>query len=247
VPESIFTDLHSLGDRLTKNRSGLSKPKQNHFSEDGFVTDPVVKQGESEGRTSLSLLERVQEHDRASWERFVALYGPMVYGWCIRAHLQPADAADVGQEVFASVARSIGGFRHDRPGDSFRGWLFTITRNKIRDRPKRPGADGIGGSDAQQTLAQLPAESLDEADSISDSGPVSEKKLLCRRAMELLQVEFEPRTWEAFWRSFVEMQAPADIASDLGMSVNAVYLAKSRILRRLREEYAALVDLALAK
>jgi RNA polymerase sigma-70 factor (ECF subfamily) len=192
----------------------------------------------------MSLLQRVRTRDPAAWERLVALYGPMVYGWCLRSGLQPADAADVGQDVFAAVARAIDGFRHDHEGDTFRGWLFTITRNKIRDRPQRPGGTGAGGTDAQRRLAELPSEQPDEFIPMADSDRVTEKKALCRRAVELIRVEFEPRTWEAFWRAFVDMQAPADIAAGLGLSVNAVYLAKSRILRRLREEYAALVDLA---
>jgi RNA polymerase sigma-70 factor (ECF subfamily) len=168
----------------------------------------------------------------------------MVYGWCLRAGLQPADAADVGQEVFAAVARAIDGYRHDREGDTFRGWLFTITRNKIRDRPQRPGATGAGGTDAHRRLVEIPEEQSDEFIPLTDSDRASEKKGLCRRAIELIRVEFETRTWDAFWRAFVDLQAPAEIAADLGISVNAVYLAKSRILRRLREEYAALVDLA---
>jgi RNA polymerase sigma-70 factor (ECF subfamily) len=168
----------------------------------------------------------------------------MVYGWCLRSGLQPADAADVGQEVFAAVARAIDGYRHDREGDTFRGWLFTITRNKIRDRPQRPGAVGAGGTEAQRRLVEIPAEQSDDFIPMTDSDRASEKKALCRRAIELIRVEFEPRTWDAFWRAFVDMQASAEIAADLGISVNAVYLAKSRILRRLREEYAALVDLA---
>ena len=83
--------------------------------------------------TSPTLLASVKAEDRAGWTRLVSLYGPLVYRWCRCAGLQPADAADLGQEVFCAVARNISNFRRDRPGDSFRAWLHTITLNKIRD------------------------------------------------------------------------------------------------------------------
>src|SRR5258708_36610594 len=148
----------------------------------------------------------------------------MVFGCSLRARLQPADAADVGQEVFAAVARGIQGFRHDREGDTFRGWLYTITRNKLRDRSSPPGATGVGGSDAQQRLAELRAEEPDDAFSNSEANEANEQKALCRRAIELVRSEFETHTWDAFWRAFVDGEAATDIASDLGISINAVYL-----------------------
>jgi RNA polymerase sigma-70 factor (ECF subfamily) len=168
----------------------------------------------------------------------------MVYNWCLRAGLQPADAADVGQEVFAAVARSIDGFRRDRLGDTFRGWLYVITRNKVRDWAAARHVVGVGGSDQQRRLAELPAEQPDESGASDDA--VNERKALCRRAVECIRGEFEPRSWQCFWRAFVDGHTPADIASDLGITVNAVYLAKSRILRRLREGFAALGDFGLA-
>jgi RNA polymerase sigma-70 factor, ECF subfamily len=204
------------------------------------VTDSSVDP--SGTHTSLSLLERVRARDQAAWERLVTLYGPMVYGWCTRAGLQAADAADVGQEVFTAVARGIDRFRHDRPGDTFRGWLFTIARNTIRSWYLQSGGAGVGGSDAQRWLAQLPAE---EPASSADEQE-NEAQALCRGAIELVRGEFEPVTWQAFWRAFVDGHRPADIACDLGISANAVYLAKSRVLRRLREEFAALVDFGIA-
>src|SRR5262249_13628327 len=155
--------------------------------------------------------------------------------------------ADVGQEVFAAVARGIDTFRHDREGDTFRGWLFTITRNKLRDRSAPPGGVGAGGSDAQQRLADLAVEPPEDTPFTPTCDEPNERKLLCRRAIEIVRVEFEVRTWEAFWFSFVDGRAPADVAADLGLSVNAVYLARSRILQRLREEFAALIDLGVVE
>lgn len=203
------------------------------------MTDPGVNPGESESGTSPSLLERIRAHDRAAWERLVALYGLMVYGWCLRAGLQPADAADIGQEVFAAVARSIDGFRHDRARDTFRGWLFTITRNKIRDHCTAPGNTGAGGSDALRRFAELPAEQWEDENCDAED---DETRALYRRAIEYVRAEFTTQTWEAFWRTFVDGHAPADVAADLGVSANVVYLAKSRVLRRVRAEFAAVVD-----
>jgi RNA polymerase sigma-70 factor, ECF subfamily len=197
--------------------------------------------GEFPGSTSLGLLERIKALDQAAWERLVSLYSPLVYGWCRQAGLQAADAADVGQEVFRSVARKIGDFRRAREGDTFRGWLRTITRNKIRDsiRRKRTELVGVGGSDAQRRLLQV--ESV-VCDAIDDPRDDSDRRILYHRVIELVHREFAERTWQAFWRVALDEQRPADVASALGMSVNAVYLAKSRVLRRLREELAALME-----
>jgi RNA polymerase sigma-70 factor, ECF subfamily len=184
---------------------------------------------------------RVQINDPAAWERLVSLYSPLVYRWCRQAGLQSADAADVGQEVFRAVARKIVDFRRERLGDTFRGWLRTITRNKVRDRlrQQRVGETGAGGAEAQRQLLQLPFE---EGQAEGEAADAQEATLLYRRAVELLRQEFEERTWQAFWRVAVGDEAPADVAAALGMTVNAVYLAKSRVLRRLREEFADLVE-----
>jgi RNA polymerase sigma-70 factor (ECF subfamily) len=143
----------------------------------------------------------------------------------------------VRQEVFAAVARSIGAFRRDRPGDSFRGWLYAITRNVIRMRARRPDVRGTGGSDALRHLAAAPAA---EPDPEPPADPAGEC-LVYARAVELIRGEFEPKTWEAFWRVTVDGRSAADVAADLGVSPNAVYLARSRVLRRLREEFQDLL------
>jgi RNA polymerase sigma-70 factor (ECF subfamily) len=169
----------------------------------------------------------------------VSLYVPLVYHWCRRAGLQAADAADIGQEVFRAVARKLGDFRLDCAGDSFRGWLWTITRNKLCDfaRSRATVEQAQGGSDAQNRLHQIPEEDAEEDPAQRPEADA----LLYRRAVDLLQGEFEERTWRAFWEVAIEGRPPAEVAAELGLSVNAVYLAKSRILRRFREEFAGLV------
>jgi RNA polymerase sigma-70 factor (ECF subfamily) len=193
----------------------------------------------SSASPSPSLLLRVRSQDGEAWRRLLRLYGPVVYAWCRRAGLQPADAADVGQEVFAAVARGLATFRRDRPDDSFRGWLYGITQHKLSDHWRRragqPQAEG--GSIALDRLAQLEAAES----SSSGDGATGDRGRLLRRALDLVRPEFAERTWQAFWRVTVEGQTAADAAAALGMSVNAVHIAKSRVLRRLRAEFGDLL------
>src|SRR5688572_17680177 len=106
--------------------------------------------------TSLSLIERVRTHDPRAWQRFARIYGPIVYRWAVAMGLQPSDAADVTQEVFAAVAGKLDGFRRDGAGASFRGWLYTIARNKVRDlyRTRAAQPQPVGGDTAQRQLAE---------------------------------------------------------------------------------------------
>jgi RNA polymerase sigma-70 factor (ECF subfamily) len=195
------------------------------------VTDPVVKPNETLSATSTSLLLRAKAQDPQAWQRLVDLYLPFVYRWCRGRGLQEADAADVGQEVFRKVHRHIAGFRHDRPGDTFRGWLREITENTLRDFFKKrttgpivmAGLDSIGAP-----------ESADDAQ--------AETAELVRRALQLIEREFEERTREAFFRLVLNDELPADVAQALGIKASAVYQAKSRVLRRLKEEFAYLIE-----
>jgi RNA polymerase sigma-70 factor (ECF subfamily) len=170
-----------------------------------------------------------------------SLYGPLVDHWCRRAGLQEADVADVRQEVLLAVDRKIHAFRCDRPGDTFRGWLRTITRNKLHDhwRQAHGRERATGGSDPLQQLQQVPA---DQGASDSDAD-AEEVGLVYRQALDLLRTEFGERIWQAFWRVVIDCQRPADVAAELGMTVNAVYLAKGRVLARLREEFAGLEEM----
>src|SRR5262249_22176089 len=120
--------------------------------------------------TSRSLLERVKADDAAAWDGLVTLYGPLGFRWCRRWDLQDEDTADIFQEVFQAVATHIASFRKEKPGDTFRGWLRTITRNKIHDFFRRHGREpgGVGGTDAQIRLAQLPAPSPPEESSAEE-------------------------------------------------------------------------------
>jgi RNA polymerase sigma-70 factor (ECF subfamily) len=185
--------------------------------------------------TSRSLLDRVKADDAASWDRLVGLYAPLVYHWCRRLGLPEQEIADVFQDVFHAVAAHIAGFRKERERDTFRGWLRTITRNKVHDHFRRLGREpgGAGGTDALLRLARVP-EAPPQAEGDSSAGRAD--RVLFGHAIELIRGEFEERTWRAFWLTAVEDRAPSDVAAELEMSPGAVRVAKSRVLRRLREE-----------
>lgn len=182
--------------------------------------------------TSTGLIERVRQQEPVAWQRLVQLYGPLIYSWCRKCGVSQADAADVFQEVFRSVHAHITDFRRDEPGYAFRGWLWTITRNKIRDHfrrtAKRPQA--AGGTKAMLQLLGYP----EDESSILGESAVCTSFLV---GMENVQAEFEDRTWQAFWRTAVDGVRTDHVAEELNMSVNAVRLAKSRVLRRLRQEF----------
>ena len=184
--------------------------------------------------TSLTLIERLKDGDADAWRRFVKVYGPLVYQWCRKAGLQASDARDVLQDVLRSVLNNIQAFRRDRPGDSLRGWLWTVTTNKCRDHLRRIASrpQAVGGTDAHQQLEQAPDVLLAECDAEGTEGT----NLLVHQTIELVRQEFEDRTWQAFWRSSVEGQTAAEIAQDLAMSKGAVRQAKYRVLKRLREQ-----------
>jgi RNA polymerase sigma-70 factor (ECF subfamily) len=190
------------------------------------------------GATSPSLLARVQANQPGSWERLVDLYAPLVYHWCRRSGLAAEDAADVFQEVFRSVAEHVVGFRRDRPGSTFRGWLRTITRNKIHDHFRRlqGRAQAVGGTDAQLRLL---AVAVPEEEDPEEAGLLSRQ---VRQALESLRGEFEQRTWQAFWQVQMEGRPTADVGAELGMTAAAVRKAKLRVLRRLREELGDLLE-----
>lgn len=182
------------------------------------------------------LLDGVQRMDPESWSRLVGAFGPIVYRWCRTSGVSESDAADVVQEVFASVARGIPDFERAKEKGSFRSWLATITRNRVRDhfrrQAQRPSAEG--GTDVMVRLQQY-AESLD-----STIRPDAIASPLVRQVLESVRAEFEETTWEAFWLTAVEGKQASLVADAVGISVASVYQAKSRVLRRLRQRMSEL-------
>lgn len=187
--------------------------------------------------TSISLLRRAADRDPEAWRRLVVLYSPLIQHWCRQAGIPQHEIADVSQEVFAVLASSLSRFRPDQPGTSFRAWMRGIARHKLQHHVRRRGSPAVGGSEALERLLQVPAP----ADEVELSESPSDVTALYRRALRLVQDQFQERTWTAFWRVTIENRGTADVAAELGISANAVRLAKSHVLRRLREEMGELI------
>lgn len=184
---------------------------------------------------STTLVGRLRLRDPSAWQRLSDLYGPLVYSWARGAGLQDSDAADVMQEVFQAVSEGILTFRRDRPGDTFRGWLWGITRRKILMENRRRNTyptptDDRSLNDLTAVLPDQPAHDL--ADDVS---------AVARRAMALIRADFQPVTWQAFEQTVMQGRAAADVAADLGISVGSVYTAKCRVAARLRQELGDLL------
>jgi len=184
--------------------------------------------------TSLTLVDRLRLQDAAAWRQLASLYGPLVYTWVRVSGLNEHDAADVVQDVFAAVHSSLDRFRKERPTDRFRDWLWTITRRRTCDHIRKLSKQNaaVGGSEAYQRLQELPQS---DPSTIEKNSANAEADLV-RRALDLVRIEFEERTWQACLQTAVEGRKPSDVAADLGMSVGALYVARSRVLKRLREE-----------
>lgn len=192
----------------------------------------------ADGGTSLSLLARASANDPTGWRQLVQVYSPLVFYWARRGGLRDADSADVVQDVWQSVSTALPRFRPDEHKGSFRGWLWMITRNKLHDhfRARAGKAEAAGGSEARLYLENIP-----ESEPVDESG--TQEQGLLHRTLELIRGEFEERTWRAFWRMTVENRSAAEVGEELGLTPNAVHQAKFRVLRRLREEMAGLVEI----
>jgi RNA polymerase sigma-70 factor (ECF subfamily) len=185
--------------------------------------------------TSSSLLERLKQPlAEDAWRRFVNLYTPLLFFWARRLGLQETDAADLVQEVFALLIQKLPGFTYDRQS-SFRAWLRTVMQNKWRERQR-----GKGPAEVPVEPALL--DSLPAPDPALDLSEEEFQQRLTTRAMQFMQAEFEPVTWKACWEHVVGGRDAAEVARELGITLNAVYLAKSRVLRRLRQELAGMLD-----
>ncbi len=185
--------------------------------------------------TSASLLERLRQPEQpAAWERFVELYAPLLYDWARRRGLQESDAADLIQEVFTLLLQKLPEFSYDRHG-SFRAWLRTVTLNKWRELQRRRAPTPL---DAQGPVLSA----LTDPEPADPFWEVEYQRHLVGRVLELIRTEFQPVTWQAFWACVVAGRPAADVAREHGISLNAVYLAKSRVLRRLRRELDGLMD-----
>jgi RNA polymerase sigma-70 factor (ECF subfamily) len=191
--------------------------------------------------TPVSLLERLRlRPDEASWQRLVDLYTPLIRDWLRRHALQSPDVDDLVQDVLGVLVRELPQFRHDlRPG-AFRRWLRNVTVNRLRVfwRGRRARPQTPADTDFERMLAQL--EDGDSA--LSRLWDEEHDRHVARRLLELIEPEFEPTTWQAFRGLVLEGRPSAEVAAELGLTPNAVRIAKSRVLSRLRQEAEGLLN-----
>jgi RNA polymerase sigma-70 factor (ECF subfamily) len=201
---------------------------------------PAMPPRPTEDLTSLSLLQRARDNNQEAWRQLVELYRPRVLRWCSRARLHGPDAEDVSQEVFAAVAVGLARFHHHRPGDTFGGWLRVITRNEAVQHHRRQGRQprAEGGAKADQQLCRFP----DPQAGPSDPEEEAEITGLYLRILERVRCQFEPHTWQAFWRTVVDGREANALAAELGRSAASIRQAKSRVLRCIRRQMGELLD-----
>lgn len=191
--------------------------------------------------TSVSLLNRLQQTDDSrNWDRLAELYAPLLNSWLRKYDVQASDADDLVQEVLMAVAKDLNSFDHNgRPG-AFRSWLRTILvyrlRNFWRARGRRPQARG--DSDIERKLDQLE----DPASGMSQIWNLQHDRYVARRLLKSVESGFEPKTWRAFCRVALDGVQPNVVAQELEISLNAIFIAKSRVLRRLRQEAQGLIE-----
>jgi RNA polymerase sigma factor (sigma-70 family) len=185
--------------------------------------------------TRASLLVRLRDpQDHDAWQQFFQVYSSIVYGFARRRGLQDADAADLMQDVLRRVASSAGKLDYDPRRGTFRGWLFTITRNRLVDflHQRQKQVQGAGGSDMHERLDEQAAP----ADGSDQQWEQESQRGILSWAIERIRGDFQEKTWQAFWLTAVEGRAPQAVAEQLRMSAGALYVAKSRVLARLKIE-----------
>ena len=185
-------------------------------------------------KTRVSLILRLQQQeDVEAWEEFVEIYQPLVYRLAIRKGLQPADALDTTQEVLTRVAKAINRWNPDPEKGTFRGWLSTITRNLVveflRVKNRRPLTSDNSAID--EFIRSAPDKSQE-----SLAFELEEKRQIFAWAAEKIRGEFKPGTWQAFWKTAVENVPVAAVAAKLEMTKGAVYIARSRVMAKLKSQ-----------
>lgn len=183
--------------------------------------------------TSHSLIARVKDlGDSASWVEFLGIYQPVVHRMAQRRKLQDADAHDVMQQVFLSIARSIDGWE---PGDGqppFRAWLTTIARNAItKALARRPRDRATGTASVADILENQP-----EAEATASEILAETRREIIRWSTEQIRSEFSEEIWQLFQQTAIEGVSIADVAQSSGRSAGSIYVARFRVIARLKEK-----------
>jgi RNA polymerase sigma-70 factor (ECF subfamily) len=206
------------------------------FSTEHYI---LMNEDASSLNTRPSLLVRIRDpQDAQSWKLFVELYTPPVLRYCRLRGLQDADAADVTQEVIAQVARSMHSFEYSPERGRFRDWLGTVTRRKVNRflTTKRLGTAGVGGDDTPEALDNLAASEVDPEWTAEFNAQI------LRAALDRVRPLFGPTTWQAFASVWLENRSTAETASEMGVTLEAIYVAKSKVLKRLEQEVLELAE-----
>ncbi|NLS95677.1 MAG: sigma-70 family RNA polymerase sigma factor [Planctomycetaceae bacterium] len=185
--------------------------------------------------THGSLIIRLEDgNDKQAWSDFIDLYSPVIYGFARRQGLQDADAADLVQEVLRSVARSIP--KYDRQKGRFRNWLMAVVRHRLNDFWVSHGRQPAGSGD---TRVQDHLEQVCSPDGSDKLWEQEYQRSVFQLAVNRIRDSFEDSTWQAFWRTSVESEGIREVAQSLEMSEGAVYIARSRVLARLKQQVQA--------
>lgn len=189
--------------------------------------------------TRPSLLLRIRDfRDDDAWNQFIELYAPLIYAYLRKRNIQDADAGDLTQDVLSSVTSAANEFTYDRQRGSFRGWLLTVTRNKMLNfLSRKKGLAGSGDSGVQRAIEERTAEEDDRT-----QWDLEYERRLFDWAAEKSRPEFQDSTWRAFWMTAVENKPASATAETLDLTVGAVYVAKSRVTARLRQIIDNVVD-----
>ncbi len=191
-------------------------------------------------QTRQSLLLRVQNGEPNAWKDLTDLYRPLIFGWLHRQGAPAADLEDLSQDVLLSVVKHLPGFQHTGQRGAFRAWLRTIVCSRTADYWRALDARTLatGGSGAAAALQQI----ADPDSKLNRQWDEEHDRYVLRRLLDLVEEEFEPLTLSAFRRVSLDGVSGAEAAQELGMSVAAVYMAKSRVLARIRQEAEGLID-----
>jgi RNA polymerase sigma-70 factor (ECF subfamily) len=207
-----------------------------HVRVSRFLSETLQEQTMSEfPETDHSLVDRVKDtSDKASWLEFMGIYQPVVYRLARRRGMQDADAQDVSQQVFSSISRAIVGWQQSEDQPPFRAWLTTIARNAIttalmRRRPDR----GTGSSSVADALDRTP-----DAEQTEEEVIIEARRAIVRWAAEQIRPEFTEVTWDIFWKTAMQYISVAEVSRSTGRSTGSIYVARHRVLSRLKEKIA---------